>query len=76
MLMKLLKPSSIQAYSRSFDPTIIGNHPWPSSWVVTPNRPRSPARYEQNTIMGYSIPPTGPPTLIAVGYGYRNHFSE
>jgi len=65
--MKLLNPSSIQGYSRSFDPTTIGNHWWPSSWVVTPNKPRSPARCPQNTIIGYSIPPTGPATLIAVG---------
>ena len=67
MLMKVLNPSSIQAYNRSFDPTIMGNHSWPSSCVVTPNRARSPARCPQNTIIGYSIPPTGPATLIAVG---------
>ena len=30
-------------------------------------------RSEQNTIIGYSIPPTGPLTLMAVGYGYRYH---
>jgi hypothetical protein len=35
--------------------------------VVTPNNARSPARCPQNTIIGYSIPPTGPATLIAVG---------
>src|SRR5207247_4261760 len=66
-VMKLLKPSSIQAYNRSLEPTIIGNHSWPSSWVVTPNRLRSPARCPQKTIIGYSMPPTGPPMLMAVG---------
>ena len=65
--MKVLNPSSIHAYSRSLDPTTIGNHSWPSSWVVTPNKPRSAARRPQNTIIGYSMPPTGPATLIAVG---------
>src|SRR5262249_41398439 len=67
IFMNVLYPSSCPAYSRPFDPTIIGNHWWPSSWVVTPYRPRPPERSPQNTIIGYSIPPTGPATLIAVG---------
>ena len=29
--MKLLNPSSIQAYSRSLVPTIMGNQVWPNS---------------------------------------------
>ena len=65
--MNVLNPSSIHAYSRSFEPTIIGNHWWPSSCVVTPNKPRPPERSPQNTIIGYSMPATGPATLIAVG---------
>ena len=33
--MKVLKPSSIHGYSRSFEPTIIGNHWWPNSCAIT-----------------------------------------
>ena len=74
--MNVLNPSSIHAYSRSLLPTIIGNHWCPSSCVVTPKSPRVLRRLAQNTIIGYSMPATGPLTLIAVGYGYGNHFSE
>ena len=65
--MNVLNPSSIHAYSLSFEPTIMGNHSWPNSCVVRLNRRRPPVRSPQNTSIGYSIPPTGPATLIAVG---------
>ncbi len=66
-LMKVLKPSSIQAYLRSLLPTIIGNQLWPNSWSVTPHRLAPLLSLEQNTIPGYSMPPTMPATLVATG---------
>src|ERR1700744_1645713 len=67
VLIKVLKPSSIQPYNRSFEPTIIGNQVWPNSWSFTPQRLAFCALYPQNTIPGYSIPPTIPATAVAAG---------
>src|SRR5579871_3037325 len=75
-LIKVLNPSSIHAYFLSLDPTIIGNHVWPNSWLVTPYRSNFEAFAEQNTMPGYSMPPTIPATLTAQGYGYSNHCFE
>src|ERR1700742_2686585 len=67
LLIKVLKPSSIQAYLRSFEPTIIGNQLWPNSWLVTSHRSPVCDFHPQKTIPGYSIPPTIPATLVATG---------
>ena len=65
--MKLLNPSSIHPYSRSLLPTIIGNQVWPNSWSVTLYSPWTSVRFRQKTIIGYSIPPSIPFTLLANG---------
>src|SRR6201999_2266234 len=76
VLIKVLKPSSIQPYRRSFDPTIIGNQVWPNSWSFTPHKLPFLALYPQKTIPGYSIPPTIPATAVAAGYGNSYHCFE
>ena len=64
MLMNVLNPSSIQMCRRSSVLTIIGNQVCPTSWSVTPCMPPTLVRDPQNTIMGYSMPPSGPLTLV------------
>src|SRR5438093_8727234 len=76
LLIKVLNPSSIQAYLRSLLPTTIGNHVCPNSWSVTPHKPEPVSEKPQNTMPGYSIPPTIPATLVATGYGNSNHRLE
>ena len=67
--MKVLNPSSIQAWRRSLLPTIIGNHSWPCSCAMVPKTSCSLPPPCTMTNIGYSIPPTGPATLVACGYG-------
>src|SRR5438445_9990325 len=67
VLIKVLKPSSIHGYFLSLLPTIIGNQLCPNSCDVTPHKPLLFALYPQNTMPGYSIPPTIPATLDATG---------
>src|ERR1700733_11319698 len=67
LLIKVLKPSSIQAYLRSLEPTTIGNQLCPNSWLVTSHKAPDWLSDPQNTIPGYSIPPTIPDTLVATG---------
>src|SRR5471030_1413333 len=67
LLMNVLNPSSIQAYLRSFEPTIIGNQLCPNSWFVTSHKAPPWLSNPQKTIPGYSIPPTLPATLVATG---------
>jgi hypothetical protein len=64
---------------------IIGSQKWPTSWITTPMRPCfAPAlqvpsgsgRGPLKQIIGYSMPPTGPFTLIATGYGYGSACRE
>src|SRR5215510_819047 len=64
----VFKPSSIQAYRRSFEPTIIGNHWCPCSWSSVENTDGEfSAAYPTMTNMGYSMPATGPATVVACG---------
>src|SRR5882757_7355044 len=49
VLINVLKPSSIQGYLRSLEPTIMGNQLWPNSWEVTPHKPPFFEPAEQNT---------------------------
>ncbi len=76
MSMKVLKPSSMKACRRSFDPTIIGNQPCPISCAVTQNRNDPLSGMPSNTTPGYSIPVENPATLTATGHGYGNHCFE
>src|ERR1700761_3870543 len=70
MSMKVLKPSSINALRRSFDPTIIGNQSWPISCAVTQKRKAPLSGMPSKTMPGYSMPVEKPATLIAAGHGY------
>ena len=65
--MNVLNPSSIQAWRRSSEPTIMGNQLWPSSWSTTPNRPKWRLRTDEKWIIGYSMPPMWEATEIATG---------
>src|SRR3978361_1883341 len=65
--INVLKPSSIHIYLRSFEPTIIGNQLCPNSWLVTSHSSPVCDFQPQNTIPGYSIPPTVPATFVATG---------
>src|SRR5580698_134837 len=76
MSMKVLKPSSMNALRRSFEPTIIGNQPCPISWAVTQKRNESLSPIPSNTMPGYSIPVENPATLMAAGHGYGYHCFE
>src|SRR6185503_1469808 len=67
LLINVLKPSSIQAYFLSLEPTINGNQLWPNSWSVTSHSPPSWLSAPQNTMPGYSMPRTVPATLVATG---------
>ena len=73
---KVFRPSSIQVHWRSSLLMIIGNQLCPTSWMITPIRPclvralQVPSfsgRGPLKQIMGYSMPPTGPFTLMATG---------
>src|SRR5580698_2043982 len=74
--MNVLKPSSMNAFRRSLDPTTIGNHVCPISCAEIQNSCLPLSGMPSNTMPGYSIPVENPATLIAAGQGYGNHFSE
>src|SRR5690348_1613338 len=74
--MNVLNPSSINAWRRSFDPTIIGNQSCPISCAVTQNRNDPLSGMPSNTIPGYSIPVENPATLTAADQGYGYHCFE
>src|SRR6201992_882719 len=74
--MKVLKPSSMNALRRSFEPTIIGNQSCPISCAVTQNRNDPLSLMPSNTTPGYSIPVENPATLTAAGQGYGYHCFE
>ena len=76
MLMKVLRPSSIPGKFPLIEPTIIGNHVWPNSCVITSHSSFFFALQSQKTIPGYSIPPATPATFTAAGYGYSYHNLE
>ena len=50
-------------------PTVMGNHWWAVSWMVTPATPRGLSEPGLKTSMGYSIPPTGPSVMVTLGQG-------
>ena len=62
--------------ARSFDPTIIGNHMCPISWVTTLYRSYLSALLFSIATIGYSIPLIGPSTALMCGHGYSNQRSE
>ena len=70
MSMKVLKPSSMNACRRSFDPTIIGNQLCPNSCAVSQKKSLPFRVNPSKTTPGYSIPEVNPPMLTAVGHGY------
>ena len=70
MSIKVLKPSSMNACRRSFDPTIMGNQSWPISCAVTQNRKSSLSSMPSKTMPGYSMPVEKPATLTAFGHSY------
>src|SRR4051812_49572953 len=74
--MKVLKPSSIQAWRRSSKPTIIGNQLWPISCALIQNSGLGGASMSSKTRPGYSMPAAGPATLIAAGPGGGDPFGQ
>src|SRR3954453_7273564 len=74
--MKVLKPSSCHMCMRSFDPTIIGYHMCPISWVMTLYNAYLSGFLSSIASIGYSIPLIGPSTALICGYGYWNQRSE
>ncbi len=73
-----VRPSSIQAKRFSSEPTIIGNHMCPISWVVTSYMPSVSHCPPMQVIIGYSMPPheLGPSTAVMCGYGYGQRYFE
>ena len=69
MSMKVLKPSSIHAWRRSLEPTIIGNQLWPISCALIQNNacPRRPCRRRRSRIFHAGAVAA---ELIAAGHGY------
>ena len=65
--MKVLNPSSIHAYRRSSDPTTIGYHMWPISWVSDVVQVRAIVPLASMATIGYSMPDTGPSTAEICG---------
>ena len=55
--MYWLKPSSMNPYQVSLVPTIMGHHWWPVSWSAAPTL--------DMMNMGYSIPISGPSTMVS-----------
>src|SRR6476620_12637068 len=74
--MKVLKPLSCHMCWRSLEPTIIGNHMCPISWVTTLYRSYLSALLFSIASMGYSMPLIGPSTALMCGHGYWNQRSE
>src|ERR1700761_51662 len=74
--MKVLKPSSMNALRRSFDPTIIGNQSCPISCAVIQKSCLPLSSIPSKTMPGYSMPVENPATLIAAGQGYGYHCFE
>ena len=62
MSMKVLNPSSINAFRRSFDPTIIGNQVWPISCAEIQNSVLSLSSMPSKMMPGYSMPVEKPAT--------------
>src|SRR5215203_5061097 len=54
----------------------MGNHSCACSWSMVPKAPCGSAAVCTITNIGYSIPPTGPATLVACGYGYGKKSDE
>src|SRR6266496_6337453 len=73
--MKVLNPSSIHGYRRSSEPTIIGNHSCPNSWVSTQYWSSRFSIDGTKVSIGYSIPSIRPSTVVAWGQGYRPQVS-
>ncbi len=57
--MYWLNPSSMKPYHVSFTPTIMGHHWCPVSWSAAPTLDMMNP--------GYSIPPSGPSTIVICG---------
>ncbi len=60
--MYWLNPSSMNGYQVSLVPSVIGHHSWPVSWS------EAPAADMMN--IGYSIPFSGPSTMVSAGKEY------
>ena len=56
MSMKVLKPSSMKALRRSFEPTIMGNQVCPISCAVIQNSVLPLSSMPSKTMPGYSMP--------------------
>ncbi len=66
--MYWLNPSSIQPYHVSLPLTVIGHHWWPVSWSAGPS-------FDMTNI-GYSMPLSGPSTIVCCGKGSAIHNFE
>ena len=74
--MNVLKPSSCHMCTRSFEPTIIGNHMCPISCVTTLYRSYLSLLLFSIATIGYSMPLIGPSMAVICGYGYSSQRSE
>ena len=74
--MKVLNPSSCHMYTRSFEPTSIGNQLCPISCVTTLYRSYLSLLFASITSIGYSMPLIGPSTALICGHGYLNQRVE